>query len=429
VEIGHKTLMFSPLITYIINMKIIIGWLLLFPSFLSALDNYNVSLSFKKPSHFYTADILNSNFGVVFSPADLANTAKNIPDVRTPQPVFDKSDFSDFPDYSFSYNNKLIVKAIDAAQKSLDVAMYSISLDEMVEAILRANARGVRIRMIINHFHVYPRPTAQIKKLIENGINIRTLRGERSYGVMHNKITIVDGGLLITGSYNWTFGATFFNLENQIIARNPIYLRGYKKYFSWMWKYAHTIEQGPQDEVEQDYYGKPPQEQNSSMDLNGYSVPAYIFSPNSDAGLKLAEIISKAKKTIDAVTFTFSSRKIADALIEAKNRGVKVRFMTDKKIGQSSAMAKYLYDSGVEFRWRRGRVEKGAMHNKFIILDGKILQTGSFNWTLNADWNSFENMIFTDDSGAINAYARKYNWFYSEAEVPVPGDFQIENTY
>lgn len=360
----------------------------------------------------------------VFSPAEKAY----IPEVKDPEKVSSKTDFSDFPNYKFSYHNELIVKAIDAAEKNLDIAIYSITLKEMPEALVRARDRGVKIRMIIDQFHVYPRPGTQIKKLIEAGINIRTLRGERSYGVMHNKITIVDKQMVITGSYNWTFGATFYNHENQIVTTHPIYTGGYNKYFSWMWSYANTLDEGAQEEVEMGYYGEPPVDPNPVMNLNGHSVPAYLFSPNADAENKLAAILARAEKSIDAVTFTFSSGILADAVIAAAGRGVKVRFMTDKEMGKESVMVKRLFDNGVEVRWRGGRVEKGAMHNKFVILDGEILQTGSFNWTVNANWNSFENMIFTDDSSAVNAYQEKFDWFYSEAQPPKPEEFTVDKS-
>ena len=378
---------------------------------------------FDNYSSFYSNSVLGDNFGVAIFP-DAVKEAVSAP-VPVPFKAKEKTgDFSSFPNYSFNYLNNLTVDAISASQKSVDIAMYSIYLKEMPEAILKARDRGVKVRIIIDQFHVYPKLSTQIKQLIEAGIEIRTLRGTRDYGVMHNKIGIFDNKMITTGSYNWTFSATFYNHENMLLTRHPIYTKGFIKYWDWMWENASTLQQGAQDPFPVGHYGAPPQDEKPVMKLNGVKVPSYIFSPGSQSEERLAEIIGAAKKTVDAVTFTFSSRILADAVIAAKDRGVKVRFMTDSGMGKSSWAAKLIFDNGVEMKWRKGRNSKGAMHNKYVILDGKILQTGSFNWSINGNVNSFENMIFVNDADAINAYQLKFDEFYMDATAPVAEDFE-----
>ncbi len=378
--------------------------------------------TFEEFSSFYSNSILRSNFNVAIS-RDMVKDS--IGETHyTLAPLKAKGDFSSFPDYAFSYLNTLTVDAINASQRSVDIAIYSITLREMPAAIIAARDRGVKVRMLLDQFHVYPKKSTQIKKLIEAGIEIRTLRGTRDYGVMHNKIGIFDNEMVTTGSYNWTFSATFYNHENMLVTRRPKHIKGYAAYWNWMWAHANTLEQGPQDPFPVGHFGAPPQDEKPVMKFNGLEIPAYIFSPGSGSEERLAEMIGAAKKTVDAVTFTFSSRILADAVIDAKNRGVKVRFMTDRDMGKSSWAAERIYKNGVEIKWRKGRTEKGAMHNKYVILDGKILQTGSFNWSINGNVNSFENMIFINDSFIIKAYQSKFDSFYLDATEPSPEDFQ-----
>ncbi|MDA8244818.1 MAG: phospholipase D-like domain-containing protein [Elusimicrobia bacterium] len=349
-----------------------------------------------------------------------------VPEARTPAPVFQKGDFSQIPAFSFAYLNDLTVKLIDASRSTVDVVMFSMNLKDAPDALLRARDRGVKVRVIVDEKHVFPRADAEIKKLIDaGGVEVRTLRGTRAYGVNHNKIGIFDSSAVSLGSYNWTFGATFSNLENVLVAQHPIYVRGYSEYFEWMWAKARPSAQGPcPAELPEGYYGTPPQDPAPAQNLNGTPVPAYLFSPGSDSENRLARIIDAARSTLDAVTFTFSSKPLADAVVRARQRGVKVRFIMDEAMAKDSAMAKYVFDSGVDLRVRRGRTEKGAMHNKFAILDGKILETGSFNWTSNASVNSFENIAFVSDAGALKAYQDKYDWFYSSSTAPTAGFFQ-----
>ncbi len=368
-------------------------------------------------------DIARSFTGVPVVP-DLAEP----PAIGAPSQVFSRGDFSQVPDYAFAYLNDVTGKIIDASSQSVDIAMFSMNLKDDPDALLRAVARGVKVRVIIDEHHVFPRADDQVKRLIDAGnIEVRTLRGTRAYGVNHNKICVYDGAIATLGSYNWTFGATFSNYENMLVARNPIYVKAYADYFEWMWSKARPVAQGPcPAELPEGYYGVPPQDPSPEQSLNGVPVPAYLFSPGSGTENRLAAIIDAARISVDAVTFTFSSKPLGDAIIRAKQRGVKVRFMMDEAMAKTSAIAKYVFDGGVDFRVRRGRTDKGAMHNKFAILDGKILETGSFNWTTNASVNSFENVAFVSDQGAIKAYQAKYDWFYSSSTAPTADFFQPE---
>lgn len=380
--------------------------------------------------NLFAADSLNEkalkdNFSVDFSQVNL-DFLKTTPTFQKAE--LPKADFSQIPDYSFSYLNSLVVNAINASVKSFDGVIYSINMKDIPDAIIAAKNRGVKVRLIIDHSHIYPRMDAQIKRLAaESGIEIRASRGYRTYGVNHNKITIHDGELVTVGSYNWTFGATFSNYENTITARHPIYVEGYKKYFEWMWSNARPLSQGASPETQVGAYGVPPMDTKPVMSLNGTPVPAYLFSPGSDTENRVAALMDAARESIDAVTFTFSSKPIADAIIRAQKRGVKVRFLEDIKMAKKSVMARYVYESGVPFKWTGGRNDKGAMHNKFIIFDGKILATGSYNFTTNGSVNSFENLIFVSDPNAIKTYQSKFGWFYSQAVAPSSAaDFEVD---
>jgi len=341
-----------------------------------------------------------------------------------------KADFSGIPDYSFAYLNDIVVNAVNASVKSFDGVIYSITMKNIPDALIAAKNRGVRVRLLIDHNHLYPKMDGNIKRMIEAGINIRASKGTSAWGVNHNKITIHDGELVTVGSYNWTAGATFSNHENMIAARHPIYVDGYRKYFEWMWTQARELSAGPSQTLPEGYYGAPPQDASPVMNLNGTPAPAYLFSPGSDTENRIASLMDAARNSIEAVTFTFSSRPIAEALVRAHQRGVKVKFLEDIKMSKDSKMARQIYTAGVPFRWMGGRNERGAMHNKFMIFDGKILGTGSFNFTGNASVNSFENVIFINDKTAVEAYRSTFNYFYSQAAAPSSeADFEEEDRF
>lgn len=336
-----------------------------------------------------------------------------------------RANYTELPKYAFGYLNQLNSKVIDGANKTVDVVMYSINIPDNVDDLVEAAARGVKIRVIMNENHVYKNRHKEVKRLIATpGVEFKTLRGTQDWGVNHNKIVISDNKTVTTGSYNWTFSATYSNMENSVVLTDSVYVKGFSEYFEWMWSIARTLDQGPSGVLPQGAYGIAPQAPLISR-FNGVDVPAYIFSPGSRSEERLAALIDAAKVSVDAVTFSFSSTILADALTRASQRGVQVRFMMDDGIAKSSYVGKYLFLSGTDFKVRPGRTEKGALHNKFIIIDGKVLQTGSFNWAVNASVNSFENMVFFIDGSYIKAYQNLYNRMYGEAK-PVTVEYFSE---
>lgn len=374
-----------------------------------------------EPPPLMSDGVLTANFGDAPALPELPEAGEP---VLTPLPARGlRGDFTAVPEYSFGYLNDLVVKAVNASARGVDIAIFSVTMKDIPDALMSARARGAAVRVILNEAHVFPKMHEQIRRMIDSGLDVRTLRGTRAHGVMHNKITIHDGELVTLGSYNWTFGATFSSHENTLVARHPVYVDGYRRYFEWMWSRARPVSAGPSAEVPAGGYGAPPADPAPVMSLNGRPVPAYVFSPGGGAQETLAALIDSCRTSLDAVTYTFSSKTLADAVIRARDRGVKVRFMIDEKRGAEAGLAKYLFENGVDIKFRGGRGEKGAMHSKYAVLDGRILQTGSFNWTVNASANSFENMIFVGDPGAVSAYRKNFDWLFSGAYAPTQAHF------
>lgn len=113
------------------------------------------------------------------------------------------------------------------------------------------------------------------------------------------------------------------------------------------------------------------------------------FSPNGGAADYIIKYIDKTKKTLDIAVYSLTHDKIAEALIRAKNRGVKVRIVTDALQAKGAYSDDELLEiSGVDIR---RDTQPGLMHHKFAISDCKAIGFGSFNWTVNADTRNAEN--------------------------------------
>ena len=117
--------------------------------------------------------------------------------------------------------------------------------------------------------------------------------------------------------------------------------------------------------------------------------------------------IENAENSVDVAAYSFTSHKISDALIKAHQRGVEVRVLLDKGQGKRRYPAlENLNSAGIPVRINR---RYAIMHNKYIIIDEKTVETGSFNYTANAERRNAENVIVIKNNPTV---AKKYleNW-------------------
>lgn len=130
-----------------------------------------------------------------------------------------------------------LIKFIDSAKKSLDIAIYDITLDELTHHIL-VQSKKIPVRVVVDKRQAKG-PHSLVKTLRKGGVNIRY---GLQRGIMHNKFTIVDNQSVETGSYNYTNNATRSNNENQIYLWNPSVVERYKRRFDEIWKESILIE-------------------------------------------------------------------------------------------------------------------------------------------------------------------------------------------
>lgn len=131
------------------------------------------------------------------------------------------------------------------------------------------------------------------------------------------------------------------------------------------------------------------------------------FTPGQPCTHEIAELIYHAKKSVEMQAYSFTSYKIAHALKYVNERGVKVRVILDKSNfypGQYS-MAKYLLKRHVPI-WVDSKLH--IAHNKVLIIDNDIVETGSFNYTNAAQHHNAENVLIIHSSALAKAYLK--NW-------------------
>jgi len=139
------------------------------------------------------------------------------------------------------------------------------------------------------------------------------------------------------------------------------------------------------------------------------------FSPNGGCEEAVIAQIRGASQTIDIAMYYLSSRKIAQAIVKASENNVKIRIVLDQSQEiESSSKSSYLIKHGLEIRYHLGF---GLMHNKFAIMDGRSLITGSFNWTRTAQERNEENLLIIHDPETIEKYKERYDYLWRTSRL------------
>jgi phosphatidylserine/phosphatidylglycerophosphate/cardiolipin synthase-like enzyme len=133
---------------------------------------------------------------------------------------------------------------VNETASSIDMAAYNFTLRSLKEAVIKAQMRHVKVRIVADPEMVQSR-TSQIKELKAAGIDVRTWPGEHGLrGLMHNKYVIYDGQKLQTGSFNFTVSATKRNAENFLVLKDDKTLKTYQADFDRIWSISVPLGSG-----------------------------------------------------------------------------------------------------------------------------------------------------------------------------------------
>lgn len=129
--------------------------------------------------------------------------------------------------------------------------------------------------------------------------------------------------------------------------------------------------------------------------------------------------INHTQTQVLVAAYSFTSKPIAEALVNAKARGVEVHVVADAKANDAHYSAvTFLANHGVPVRLND---RYAIMHNKFMVLDGRNVETGSFNYTQAAAKSNAENAILMLDVPDIaSKYAADFRKLWDEGDIVNP---------
>ena len=317
----------------------------------------------------------------------------------------DPVNLSDPANWQDSVEGHLVDK-INAAQSSIHIAAFEFDLTPVAEALIAARQRGVDVRWVTDNEHGIEADTepghGQFKMLQDAGIEVHP---DDRAALMHNKFWIFDGQTVWTGSTNITVSAMFTQDNNVLVLHSPEVAAMYEREFEEMW----AGQFGP---------SSPSQLNQQVATVNGSQV-VVVFTPE-DPALENAiiPIVKSANHSIRFLTFSFTDYPLADAMSQRMQAGADVKGVFEKVGSETDAAElRTLFCRNVSVR-QDGNPR--FMHNKFIVIDERIVVTGSMNYSTNAEESNDENVMIIDNAEIARLYLEEFDRVWNLAADPDP---------
>jgi phosphatidylserine/phosphatidylglycerophosphate/cardiolipin synthase-like enzyme len=289
-----------------------------------------------------------------------------------------------------------LIRAIDSAQRTVDIAIYNISLENVADALLRAHRREVQVRMVMES-EAMERNVPQ--QLMDAGIPII---GDRREGLMHNKFIVIDGREVWTGSLNLTTTGAYKDFNNLLLIRSPSVAENYAVEFNEMF--------------EDDLFGSNSRAAtpNPRVMVGGIPVETY-FSPDDGVANHILRVIRGARTSIDFMVYSFTSDPIAEAVMERGAAGVTVRGVFDQSQAREAQGSEHVKLQEAGFDIRIDGIS-GLLHHKVFIIDGETVITGSYNFSANAERRNDENLVIISDRELAQRFLEEFARVYGSAQ-------------
>lgn len=196
-----------------------------------------------------------------------------------------------------------------------------------------------------------------------------------SAGLMHHKFCVFDKSLVLLGSWNPTDRGTYYN-DNYIVLADSDYLAKY-----YLREYELIVSK-------KDASFRP-----VNIDLSGVELVPCMTQRQNCQSIILNEI-EHAQKSVSVLSFTFTDKQLANALLNASTRGVQVNIVFEKtRITRYSAI--HLFENSSVKTYLDGNAY--TMHEKLFVIDENTSIVGSYNPTKQAQEKNEENVLVVRD--------------------------------
>ena len=295
-----------------------------------------------------------------------------------------------------------LLTLINNASTSLDLAIYGLNRQSVIDALIAAHNRGVTVRVVGDDEAATVSYQPYYQMLTAAGIPIVTDTSLST--IQHNKFLVVDGQTVWTGSTNWTDTGFTLNANNSIVITDTTLAAVYTTEFTEMWNGS--------------FQGAKTDNTAHLFNYNGIRLESY-FSPTDLVAFEVWDELAQADETIHFAMFFWTDALLTNRVIERLEGGVAVSGMFDQ-LGEANG------SSGDEAMCAAGarigiESSAGKLHDKFAIIDvngsDPTVVLGSYNWTASGSYSNDENTLIIHDAVLAQAYYAEWQRLWAEIEL------------
>lgn len=345
----------------------------------------------------------------------------------------------------------ILVQTIDRARATIDFSVMGFSRDTIIDALIRAHRRGVKLRFVGDAKHAFGSQRAYEEF---DRLDIEMQVGNQNH-IMHDKFFVVDQRFIVTGTGNIT-GTGFGRNDN-----------------NWVWIDSFAVAADFKAELEQQLSGRfgysKRRIDNGNTYPTGDTVVEVHFSPQEDAMGRILEAVEGATDSIEFFIFAFTKDQLGSLFIskhyefeqynrccDPATRGAvegeeatfceeevtcadpfvpkKVRGVIDRSQLHSNGPYHEIYrliTHGIDVRMdgndnsrQPGDYQAGGgrQHAKTMIIDGRTdhaaVLTGSFNWSSSATLANDETLLVLQSERLGVQYSDYFDYLWGLAKRP-----------
>jgi len=299
---------------------------------------------------------------------------------------------------------------INAAEQTIDAAIYNNNRTDITNALKAAHVRGVRVRYVAAFDASNP--------ALQPAPPFPVIYGNTS-ALMHNKFMAIDADLtdkcwVMSGSLNWTTGNMTNDYNNTLFIQDQSLARAYELEFEEMWG-----GDGVQPDLANSRFGAAKKDNTPHHFIIGTVPVESYFSPSDRTTSRISAAIGTADSEALFAMFSFTKEEQAYSLADAHENGSKVRGMMEN-INDSSSEFGYLLSQGVNILHHSA---SGELHHKYCVVDADApnsapaVITGSHNWSFSAETANDENTLILHDADIATLYKAEFERRWAEVSV------------
>jgi len=278
-----------------------------------------------------------------------------------------------------------LIELINNSKISIDCSIYDIDDSSISDALIEKKNKGLQVRLVTDYIQAATK-ASMIGKLKVADINV--IVSPESSSIMHNKFCVFDKKIVWVGSFNFTINDAHRNNNNVLIVNDKEVAELYS------------------NKVNSFFEGVFSQDINPSIQINRIGNGEFYFCPEDNCSTHVLSLINDSNLSIECMFYSFTLDQAGDSIIQ---KNISKRFIFEKT--QESDYSEYskLKNAGVSVLLD---LNPQNMHNKFCIIDNKIVLTGSMNLSVNGTQKNDESLVFIYNEEVARSYLDYFNKYW-----------------